>query len=71
MLRYKLRTLMIVLAIGPMALAAGWWAWPKAPATQLELLWEDLGPPEVYISGGCGIRVTKTEHHPPPDDDQN
>ena len=27
MIRYKLRTLLIVLALGPMVLA--WWGWPK------------------------------------------
>jgi len=30
MLRYKLRTLLILLAIVPPILAAAWFAWPKA-----------------------------------------
>ena len=25
--RYRLRTLLIVLALGPLLLAGGWWAW--------------------------------------------
>jgi len=28
MLRYRLRTLLIVLAIGPLVLAASYWLWP-------------------------------------------
>jgi hypothetical protein len=27
MFRYKLRTLLIVLALGPVLIAAGWWGW--------------------------------------------
>jgi hypothetical protein len=29
MLRYHLRTLLIVLALGPPLIAAGWWGWGK------------------------------------------
>jgi hypothetical protein len=28
-MRFRLRTLLIVLALGPPVLAAGWWAWSK------------------------------------------
>jgi hypothetical protein len=30
-MRYRLRTLLIVLALGPMLLALGYWAWPLKP----------------------------------------
>ena len=33
MLHYKLRTLLLLLAVGPPMLARGWWAWPKVVET--------------------------------------
>src|SRR4051794_32848204 len=60
-MRYRLRTLLIVLALGPPVLATVWWAWPKAvePDTQhtfdelIDLItatfqpdpWDDIGGP--------------------------
>ena len=36
-MRYRLRTLLIVLALGPIVLALGYWAWPPKPEAVPEL----------------------------------
>jgi len=47
-MRYRLRTLMIVLAIGPMVLAAGWFASRQYQAWKRRDTWE-------YVSGPGAI----------------
>jgi hypothetical protein len=46
MFRYKLRTLLILLAVGPPMLAAWWWFWPRT-----ERLLSFVGPWEVLMVG--------------------
>jgi len=47
-MRFRLRTLLIVLALGPPLIWGGWWAWewfgPKPPPTREELnaMFEEL-----------------------------
>jgi hypothetical protein len=71
MLRYKLRTLMIVLALGPPLLAGAWWTRQKmierhrhADFEELIALirssvalerWDDVGGPGTIDSFGCEI----------------
>jgi len=43
MLHYKLRTLLIVLALGPQAIAAGWWGYAKwLESRELNAMFEKL-----------------------------
>jgi hypothetical protein len=65
-MRYRLRTLMILLALGPPILAGVWWAWPKVVespkkpglddlialivATNHPDSWDDIGGPGAIDS---------------------
>jgi len=71
-MRYRLRTLMILLALGPPILAGVWWAWPKVVespkkpgfddlialivATKFPDSWDDVGGPGAIDSFSCSIR---------------
>jgi hypothetical protein len=41
-MRFRLRTLLIVLALGPMVLAGAWFAWPWVEPF-IRVLWEPQG----------------------------
>jgi hypothetical protein len=44
MLRYRLRTLLIVLALGPVVLAGAWWAWEQLRPRPTAILPNELDP---------------------------
>ncbi len=44
-MRYRLRTLLIVLALGPPLIAAGWWGYGKWREWQVRRAIERWGPP--------------------------
>jgi len=58
--RYKLRTLLILLAVGPMVLAAGWFFYADYRERQQ---WEGVGGPGLIdtSSWGAGCRLDETE----------
>ncbi len=58
MFRYKLRTLLIVLALGPMLLAGGYWLWEAyRPLTAEEV--------QLYIDRATSVSATSRDPGPP------
>ena len=55
MLHYKLRTLLILLAVGPPMLAVGWYGIEKYRDSLRRDIWEDVGGPGMIDSFGGGI----------------
>jgi hypothetical protein len=41
-MRYRLRTLLIVLALGPPVLAVGWWGWERYSGWRERQRWQKL-----------------------------
>jgi hypothetical protein len=74
-MRYRLRTLLIVLAIGPPLLAGAWLAIARYRAWQTLEVWEDVGGPGIiapFEGRICdGLIVTDDDStiqpEPPPD----
>ena len=58
-MRYRLRTLLIVLALGPPVLAGGWYGIEKYRAWLRRDIWENVAGPGLIDSfgGGTGLFV--------------
>jgi len=56
-MRYRLRTLLIVLALGPPVLAAAWWGYGKW--RQSALTWEEATRQAAMIHSGRGTFLTE------------
>ena len=68
-MRYRLRTLLIVLALGPVVLAGAWWSWPRADLRSAydeakyrveaaRELWGVLGKPHTSHFGDESARTS-------------
>ena len=53
-MRFRLRTLLIVLTVGPMVLTGGWWSYPKYRdwrVREAQLSWDSLDHLNVFRTG--------------------
>jgi hypothetical protein len=61
-MRYRLRTLLILLAVGPPVLA--WWAWPAAQARYDAWRWKEAVERAKIVRTRGGLRTMVDFHAP-------